>query len=128
MKQVTRNIDPVLVQDLLRRVPRACIAFAGEQGAYAQPVRLTLQGEQYKIAVPESAVYQPSAGQEVVLLIDEGIYYFDLRAIYIRGSVQPVQPPSDAPAGDVWFELSPSKTIAWDYGMMREADDEPERS
>jgi hypothetical protein len=126
MKQITRNIDPVLAQDLLKQVPRACIAFASDQGAYAQPVLLSWHDEQYKIAVQELALYQPTAGQEVVLLVDEGIYYFDLRAIYVRGSVQPLQTPSDTPAGYIWFELTPAKTIAWDYGTMREVDDDHE--
>lgn len=124
MKQVTRNIDPALAQDLLQRVPRACIAFASEQGAYAQPVLLTWNNEQYNIAVPESAVSLPDSGQEVVLLVDEGIYYFDLRAIYVRGTVRPIQAPPKAAAGYIWFELTLSKTIAWDYGTMREVDDE----
>ena len=124
MKQVTRNIDPALAQDLLRRVPRACIAFASEQGAYAQPVLLNWQHEQYKIAVQEAAVYKPAAGQKVVLLVDEGIYYFNLRAIYIRGFVQPIDPLSNAPSGYSWFEMTPTKTIAWDYGAMREVYDE----
>ena len=47
----------------------------------------------------------PAPGQEIVLLVDEGIYYFDLRAIYIRGTVQPGPPP----AGGVslpWAALS----------------------
>jgi hypothetical protein len=66
----------------------------------------------------------PIAGQEVVLLIDEGIYFFDLRAIYIRGRVKSAEAPRDAPAGRIWFEVIPLKTVAWDYGMLREVRDE----
>lgn len=124
MKPVTRNIDPASAYDLLRRVPRACIGFGGDAGPQAQPVLLDWRDDQYRIGVPQIATLQPSPGQEVVLLVDEGVYYFDLRAIYVRGSVLPVQPASGGAAGYAWFELTPSKTIAWDYGMMREADDE----
>ncbi|MEZ4517272.1 MAG: hypothetical protein R3C44_10685 [Chloroflexota bacterium] len=57
------------------------------------------------------------------MLVDEGIYFFDLRAIYIRGHIQPAETPAGAPAEHVWFELIPSKTVAWDYGSLREVDD-----
>jgi len=121
MKQVTRNIDPGAARDLLERVPRACIAFAGVEGPQAQPVLLNWRDPQYRIGVPESAAQKPGPGQEIVLLVDEGTYYFDLRAIYVRGTVQPIPAVS---AGHAWFELTPTKTIAWDYGTMREVDDE----
>jgi hypothetical protein len=40
MKHITRDIDPVDAHNLLERVPRASLAYAGEYGAYAQPVDL----------------------------------------------------------------------------------------
>lgn len=123
MKQVTRNIDPASAHDLLRCVPRACIAFATDEGPQAQPVVLNWRDDQYRIALPQAVVHRPALGQEVVLLVDDGIYYFDLRAIYIRGTVQPTQLTADAATGDVWFEIIPSKTVAWDYGTMHEVDD-----
>jgi hypothetical protein len=103
---------------LLERVPRACLAFASEGGPQVQPVELVWRGGRCQVRLPGPSL--PVSGQEVVLLVDEGIYYFDLRAIYLRGEVQPV----DAPAGEKepagWFELTPSKTVAWDYGSLRE--------
>jgi hypothetical protein len=60
----------------------------------------------------------------VVLLVDEGIYYFDLRAIYIRGQAQPAEAPVGAPVGLAWFVVVPLKTVAWDYGAMRAVSDE----
>jgi hypothetical protein len=124
MKRVTRNIEPESAHNLLRSVPRACMAFADEEGPQVQPVMLIWQDDRYRIGVPESAARQPAPNQEVVLLVDEGVYFFDLRAIYVRGAVQPVQPPSDGAPGCFWFELIPSKTVAWDYGAMRKVDDE----
>jgi hypothetical protein len=126
MKQVTRNIDPDSARDLLRRVPRACIAFGNEDGPQAQPVILRWREPQYLIGIPSSAGHRPNPGQEVVLLVDEGIYYFDLRAIYIRGIIQLAPQTFDATPGCAWFEIIPSKTIAWDYGTMHEVDDEHE--
>jgi len=70
------------------------------------------------------AALQPAIDQEVVLLVDEGVHFFDLRAIYIRGRVKPAEAPNGAPAGRTWFEVIPLKTVAWDYGTLREVKDE----
>ncbi|MEO8395730.1 MAG: hypothetical protein ABI700_22235 [Chloroflexota bacterium] len=124
MKQVTRNIDLDSARDLLERVPRACIAFAHDDGPQAQPVALIWRHDRYLVGLANTADRQPDRSQEVVLLVDEGIYFFDLRALYIRGQVQPTETPTDAPSGYTWFELLPRKTVAWDYGTLREVDDE----
>ncbi len=121
MKQVTRNIDFSSALDLLKRVPRACLAYAGDHGPNALPVSLRWQDERYLISLPRDIEQRLTTGQEVVLLVDEGIYYFELRAIYVRGHVQPAEAPMNAPAGQTWLEVVPIKTVAWDYGMMREA-------
>ncbi len=120
MKQVTRDIDPAAVRDLLERVPRARIAFASEHGAQAEPVVLVYQEGHYLAGIRRSASYLPSPGEEAVLLVDEGVYYFDLRAIYIRGRVQLSEAPAGATEDRAWYEIEAVKTIAWDYGSMRE--------
>jgi hypothetical protein len=124
MKQVTRNIDPSSAQDLLERVPRACICFASDQGPQAQPVAMFWHEGRYLAGIPGDAGRLPGSGQEVVLLVDDGIYYFDLRAVYIRGQAKPAEAPMGAPAGCTWLEVVPIKTVAWDYGMLREVRDE----
>lgn len=124
MKRVTRNIDPGQARDLLERVPRACLTFASDQGPWAQPIRFVWQDERYLTGVPAPARHLPDSDQEVVLLIDEGVYLFDLRAIYIRGHVKPVDAPAGAPEGHTWFEVFPLKTVAWDYGTLHEVTDE----
>ncbi len=124
MKQVTRNIDPDSAHDLLERVPRACIAFAHEEGPQALPITVTWWDRRYLIGISQTADPQPDPGQEVVLLVDEGVYFFDLRALYIRGNVQPTQPRPGATPGYTWFEVIPAKVVAWDYGTLHEVDDE----
>ena len=123
MKRITRDIDPVDAHDLLERVPRACLAFASDDGPHAQPIAFVWRGDRYFVGIP-AADLQPGVDQEVVLLVDEGVQYFDLRAIYIRGRVKSVEAPNDAPAGRIWFEAIPIKTVAWDYGTLREVTDE----
>ncbi len=83
-----------------------------------------LRDSRYLVCLPEKAESLPSEGQEAVLLIDEGIYYFELRAIYIRGQLEHVEPP-EMQSDRIWFELKPCKTVAWDYGTLHEVNDEP---
>lgn len=124
MKQVTRNIDPDHARDLLKRVPRACLTYADDHGPLAQPIVFVWRDGRYLTGIPEDAKLHPDPNQEVVLLIDEGIYFFDLRAIYIRGRVRTAETPLSAPAGYRWFEVMPLKAVAWDYGTLREVSDE----
>jgi hypothetical protein len=122
MKLVTRDIDPESMRDLLERVPRACLSYANDHGPQAQPVRLRWQEDRYLVNTSSDIEDQLHSGQEVVLLVDEGVYYFDLRAIYIRGQVRSVEMPIDALVDRKWFEVVPTKIVAWDYGMLREVE------
>ena len=128
MKQVTRDIDPQAARDLLERPARACLAFSGPAGPVVVPVILLWRENRYLLGLTPGSASPPAAGQEAVLLVDEGVYYFDLRAIYLRGQLQPIAAPDwvtpdGAVAGRDWFELLPIKTVAWDYGSMREVRD-----
>jgi len=99
------------------------MAFASGNGPQAQPIAFLWQAGCYLVGIPENADHLPNPGDEVVFLIDEGLYFFDLRAIYIRGHVKPIPVPEDAPVGHTWFGVEPIKTVAWDYGMLREVPD-----
>ena len=123
MKHITRDIDPVDAQDLLERVPRACLSFADDHGPHAQPIACLWRDGRYFAGIAGPTNLQPTADQEVVLLVDEGVHFFDLRAIYIRGQAKPVEAPQGAPAGYTWLEVIPLKTVAWDYGTLREVHD-----
>jgi hypothetical protein len=124
MKRVTRNIDPSRAQDLLEGAARACLCFATNQGPQAQPIVLVWQDGRYLAGIPEQTECQPGPGQEVVLLLDEGVHFFDLRALSIRGRLQPAETPGGAPGGHTWVEVVPLKTVAWDYGTLREVKDD----
>jgi hypothetical protein len=124
MKRITRDIDPMHNRDLLERVPHACLFFGGAHGPQAQPVVLLWQDSRYLVGIPEHAGRRPDAEQEVVLLVDDGVYFFDLRAIYMRGQAKPIATPRGAPADQTWCEVVPLKTVAWDYGTLREVKDE----
>jgi hypothetical protein len=123
MKRVTRNVDPDCAQDLLERVPRACISFVGDDGPEAMPVVLVWREGRYLVGPTDGVERLPRADQEVVLLVDEGTYWFDLRAIAVRGLVKTVEGPADVPPAPTWFEVVPHTTVAWDYGKLRELND-----
>jgi len=57
------------------------------------------------------------------VLVDQGVYFFDLRAICIQGRLEPAEVPPSAPAGHRGFEVVPAKAIAWDRGTLREGPD-----
>lgn len=124
MSRVTRDVDLDSARDLIERGARACLSFASSHGPQAQPVALAAQGGRWLAGVPGDAGQRPGAGQEVVLLADEGVHYFDLRALSIRGRLRPAAAPAGAPAGRTWFEVVPLAAAAWDYGSMREVGDE----
>ena len=123
MTRVTRNIDPAEARDLLERVPRASVAFANGDGPSAEPATVSFQNGRYLVGIAAGASSRPAAGEEVVLLIDEGVLFFDLRAIYIRGTVGL---SAGEPQDDLFqFSVAPTKIVAWDYGRLREVEDEP---
>lgn len=123
MKRISRDIDSDSARDLLSGVPRACLCFARD-GPQAQPAALVWQDGRYLAGLPLHTDGQLLAGQEVVLLIDEGVHFFDLRALSIRGRLGPASAPRGAPSDHTWVEVIPLKTVAWDYGTLREVNDE----
>ena len=68
MKRISLNIDPAEARDLLERVPRACMAFTGDDGPRAEPVTVRFQDDRYLVGMPSSAASQLSFHEEVVLL------------------------------------------------------------
>ena len=107
------------MRDLLERVPRACIVFLSAGTVDLVPVEFRLQEGRYWIGLSGDGS-APGPGEPVKLLIDEGMYYFDMRGIWMRGraSFGEERPETGSPALN-WFQLVPEKFIAWDFGTMR---------
>ena len=114
---IVRDIEPEDARDLLTRVPRAALGFVGSAGPVCEPAALRFENEAYVVGLRADADPVPADGDEVVLVVDEGVQFFDLRAIYVRGHAEPVRAPSGA--GGQWFEIEPTKIVAWDYGRIR---------
>ena len=124
VRRITLNVDPVEARDLLERVPRACLAFANDEGPRVEPVTVLFKDNRYLVGMPSSAASHPTVHEEVVLLVDDGVQFFDLRAIYVRGHVQPLGGVKYLSGDFFWLEVQPTRTVAWDYAHMREVDDE----
>ncbi len=118
MKRVTRAVQPEDLRDLLEHPPRATLAFVADKRIEAFPVAFRWDAGRYLVGLPDAT--KPPAGR-VKLLVDDGYWYFDLRGLWVRGTLAPADVPAGAPDGVSWFELAPEKTAAWHYASMREA-------
>ncbi|HEX6421480.1 MAG TPA: hypothetical protein VFZ77_23455 [Acidimicrobiales bacterium] len=121
MRRATRRVRPEDLRELLAAPPRANLVFRRGDEVDALPVAFRLDGGRYCVGVPrrgEGAVVEP--GETVKLLIDDGTWFFDLRGVWVRGRTVPADPrPAGAPASLVWYEITPDRTAAWDYGTLR---------
>jgi hypothetical protein len=79
------------------------------------PVRARFVGDQPLVRLPAGG--PDLAGREVVVLVDDGPWWFWLRGASFRGVAR-----RDAEAeGVVWWAVAPRRVLAWDYGTIREA-------
>jgi hypothetical protein len=124
VKRISLNVDLTEVRDLLERVPRACVTFASDAGPRVELVTVVCKDDRYLVGMPSGAANHLTAHQEVVLLVDDGVQFFDLRAIYVRGHVQPLGGVEGLADDFFWFAVQPTRSVAWDYARMREVDDE----
>ena len=124
MRSVTRNVEIDELDDLLRRPGRAALGWVADGLPVVVPARLDWTGRRWRVGLDRSHGEPPAAGEEVVLVVDEGRQFFDLRAAYVRGRAATSDRPGK-PADDlVWMEIRPTVTTAWDYGRMRFTDDD----
>src|SRR5579871_1796680 len=112
---VTRDVELDAVRDLLARPPRASVTFLDGGGVAIVPVRARFAGDRLAVGLPADG--PDLAGREVVVLIDDGPWWFRLRGASFRGVAR-----REAEAeGLVWWTVEPRRVLAWDYGAIREA-------
>ena len=115
-REVTVRVPVEESLDLLERPARACVSFILDGQPRIEPVRLRYEPGRYLIGI-EPAAEAPDPSDEVVLVVDEGTLFFDLRAVYVRGVARPISPaPQDVLH---WMEVEPSRVSSWNYGRMR---------
>ena len=109
MKAITRAVGLEELRDLVEAPPRAYLAYVADGAPEAVRVACRRDGERWLVVPPPGASVPD--GARVVLLIDDGEFYFELRGVRVRGTLRD--------AGDGVREVVPEKIVCWDYGAMR---------
>jgi hypothetical protein len=118
--RVTRDVELSAVNDLLEHPPRATLAFVDGDDVEVLPVRARFRAATYSFGVrPEVAT--DFENREVVLVIDDGAYWFELRGISVRGLARRTEraEPGETDALG-WYAIDARRVLAWDYGAIRE--------
>jgi hypothetical protein len=116
-RRVTRDVEPAALGDLLEHPRRATVAFVRDGTSEAVPARVRVEFSRWLFAVVADAA-PDLTGHEVVVVVDDGPYWFQLRGLSVRGLAE----ARDARDGDglVWYAVTPRRVLAWDYGAVRE--------
>jgi len=121
LRRVCRDVEPQAVGDLLENPPRAAVAFVEAEEVEVLPVRARMAGGVHLFAVCAD-VAPDLGGREVVLVRDDGPYWFQLRGISVRGVAARAAAPQDESAEPlVWYAIEPRRVLAWDYATLRES-------
>src|SRR5262249_47536173 len=118
-KRVVRDVEPTALRDLLLHPPRATVAFVDGEDVEVLPVRYRLDGDAHLIAVQGERA-AALANREVMLVIDDGAFWFELRGISVRGVAHRTD-TAGAGGGDcVWYAIAPTRVLAWSYATIHE--------
>jgi hypothetical protein len=96
-------------------------AFISRDQAEVVPARAQYRADTYRFGVlPEVAT--DLENREVVVVIDDAPYFFELRGISVRGLARRIH---RAERGDeealAWYVIEPRRILPWNYAAMREA-------
>jgi hypothetical protein len=121
--RVTQRVPLEEVETLLSGGARAAVAFAGADGPECLPVVLRRGDDGMRFGVRFEALMLGAPPTRVTLVVDDGTFWFELRAAVWRGSAVP-ETTAAIDGMDVgglrWFQLESSSVIAWDYGLLHE--------
>jgi hypothetical protein len=119
VKRVTRDVEPGAVRDLLEDPPRATLAFVEAGEVDVLPARARFEGGVHSFAVRADDA-PDLGGREVVLVRDDGPWWFELRGMSVRGVARSAAAPKDESERHlVWYAVEPRRVLAWDYGTLR---------
>ena len=121
VSRVTQRVDPSSLDGLVAGPPRAAIAFVQGTRVEAVPVALHRDGERIWIGIDPSVLPGSETSAPAVALVDDGRYWFELRAITWRGRLVPgTAPATEPPNGLRWFEFLADSSVSWDYATLHE--------
>jgi len=118
--RVTRDVEPSALRDLTDDPPRATVAFVDHDTVELLPVKVGARGGVQLFGIVPAG--DPDLeGREVVLLMDGGSYWFELRGVSVRGvAARADSPEGEAAEGLRWYAVVPRRVLAWDYASIRE--------
>jgi len=123
MGRITQRVDPGALADELERRGRAAVAFATAGRIDALPARVLRHGELF-VGLDPTALPADANVRRTTLILDDGSFWFELRAVNSRGHMTPAQALPPGAVDDLaWFVFRPERETAWDYGTLHE---EPE--
>jgi hypothetical protein len=122
---VTQRVPIEGLADLDSRPRRAALAFVDERGPVGVPALVRHVDGRLLVGVARDEVPSDPPPRRAALVVDDGWYWFELRAIVRRGTLDDVDagPGREAAqAGDEvrWFAFATTSGIAWDYGRLHE--------
>ncbi|HME71925.1 MAG TPA: hypothetical protein VKM54_18945 [Myxococcota bacterium] len=121
MGRVTQRVDPSALDALVGRPPRAAIAFTYGDSVEAVPIAFRRDGEKVWIGIDRGVPVGNGMPVPAVVMVDDGRYWFELRAITWRGHLVPAPAPPPALAADLrWFEFLVEASVSWDYATLHE--------
>lgn len=114
---ITRDVEPAQLADLLRNPPRAALAAVVDGRVELYPVGVVADdpGNPRSLTVTMPPSSPDLAKHDVVVVIDDGAAWFELRSLTFRGSAVSV--------GAQTYSIVPTRVVAWDYGALRQASD-----
>ena len=119
MPGVTRDVEPSALSDLQARPPRATVAFLDGGRVDVVPALARYRADTYRVGLGPPAT--DLDGRDVVLVIDDGPYFFELRGISVRGVARRIERPEPGDPALAWYAIEAHRVLAWDYAAMREA-------
>lgn len=115
---VTQRVDPEpLVAELVAH-GRAAVAFDHDDRVDALPARVVAGDGGLRVGLATGAVPADAAFDRVALILDDGSFWFELRAVNLRGRMVPSA--EKATDGLTWFDFELRRATGWDYGTLRE--------
>ncbi len=118
---ITRDVEASAVADLALAPPRAALAATVDDEILVLPVSVTVEEPADPASSPR-IVQVPKGnpdlvGRNVVVIADDGPQWFRLRSLTVRGMAKAM--------GDCTYRVVPKRTVAWDYGSLREVSTPP---
>jgi hypothetical protein len=105
--RTTRDVTPAEVADVVADPRRATVTFIDDGKPAIVPVRARREGDRWRFAAAAPALDD----HEVVLLLDDGDWWFELRGVSVRGVARR--------DGDGWYTVELRRVLAWSYGSLR---------